>query len=120
MPAEAVCLMSAASVHRRLLFATALCLYAIVFAAFWLFEVPGLGVAHFFYIPVALLALAGGTWIGLVGGGLATALYALAIFVTPRVPSGDVLTYATVIRFVNYTCCGCSSAGSRTSTGAIS
>jgi GGDEF domain-containing protein len=38
MPAEAVCLMSAASVHRRLLFATALCLYAIVFAAFWLFE----------------------------------------------------------------------------------
>jgi len=101
-----LCVVSAASLPRRPLFATALGLYAIVFAAFWLFEVPGLGVAHFFYIPVALLALAGGTWLGLVGGGVATALYALAIFVTPRVPSGDVLTYATAIRFVNYTCCG--------------
>jgi diguanylate cyclase (GGDEF)-like protein len=101
-----LCVVSTASLPRRPLFATALGLYAIVFAAFWLFEVPGLGVAHFFYIPVALLALAGGTWLGLVGGGVATALYALAIFVTPRVPSGDVLTYATAIRFVNYTCCG--------------
>ena len=98
--------MSAASHHRRLLFATALALYALIFAAFRLFEVPGLGLAHFFYIPVALFALAGGTWLGFVGGGLATAVYALAIFVTPRVPTGDVLTYATVIRFVNYTCCG--------------
>jgi diguanylate cyclase (GGDEF)-like protein len=98
--------MSAASLHRRLLFATALGLYAAVFAAFRLFEVPGLGLAHFFYIPIALLAPAGGTWLGLVGGGSATVLYALAVLVTPRVPSGDVLTYATVIRFVNYACCG--------------
>jgi diguanylate cyclase (GGDEF)-like protein len=98
--------MSAASHHRRLLFAISLALYGLVFAAFWLFEVPGLGVAHFFYIPVALLALAGGTFLGLVGGALATALYVLAIYVTPRVPTGDVLTYATAIRFVNYTCCG--------------
>ena len=98
--------MSAASLHRRLLFVTALGLYAAVFVAFWLFEIPGLGVAHFFYIPIALLALSGGTWLGLAGGGLATALYALAILVTPRVPSGDVVTYATAIRFVNYTCCG--------------
>jgi diguanylate cyclase (GGDEF)-like protein len=98
--------MSAASNHRRLLFATALGLYALVFAAFRLFEIPGLGLAHFFYIPVALIALAGGTWLGLVGGVLATCLYALGIFVTPRVPTADVLTYATAIRFVNYTCCG--------------
>src|SRR2546427_1677980 len=98
--------MSAASLHRRLLLAIALGLYAGVFMAITLFEVPGLGLGHFFYIPVALLALAGGTWLGLIGGGLATALYALAILVTPRVPSGEVLTYATAIRFVNYTCCG--------------
>jgi diguanylate cyclase (GGDEF)-like protein len=98
--------MSAASRHRRLLLATALVLYAVVFAGFCLFEVPGLGLAHFFYMPVALLALAGGTFIGLVGGGLATGLYVLAIYVTPRVPTGDALTYATMIRFVNFTCCG--------------
>src|SRR5437867_13287602 len=98
--------MPAASPHRRLLIMTAFGSYALVFMIFVVFEVPGLGLGHFFYIPVALLALAGGTWLGLIGGGLATALYALAILVTPRVPSGEVLTYATAIRFVTYTSCG--------------
>src|SRR5438128_5648426 len=74
--------------------------------AFVLFEVPGLGVGHFFYIPVALLALACGTQIGLAGGALATGLYALAIIVTPRLPTRDVLTAATAIRFVTYSSCG--------------
>src|SRR6266571_2880304 len=98
--------MPAASLHRRFLIVTAFAAYALVFMSLVVFEVPGLGLGHFFYIPVALLALAGGTWLGLVGGGFATALYALAILVTPRVPSGEVLTYATAIRFVTYTCCG--------------
>jgi diguanylate cyclase (GGDEF)-like protein len=70
------------------------------------FEVPGLGLGHFFYIPVALLALAGGTRVGLLGGCLATALYTLAIVVTPRLPTGDVLTAATVIRLTTYCSCG--------------
>src|SRR2546427_10410988 len=98
--------MSAASLHRRLLLAIALGLYAGVFMAFTLFEVPGLGLGHFFYIPVALLALAGGTWLGLIGGGLATALYALAILVTPRGPSREGLPSATATPFVAYTWCG--------------
>jgi diguanylate cyclase (GGDEF)-like protein len=98
--------MPAATIHRRLLIATAIAMYAVVFIVFVAFEVPGLGLGHFFYIPVALLALACGTRIGLIGGALATALYALAIIVTPRLPTRDVLTGATVIRLFTYSSCG--------------
>jgi diguanylate cyclase (GGDEF)-like protein len=98
--------MSAASLHRRLLIVTAIGCYALVSVGFVVFEVPGLGLGHFFYIPVALLALAGGTQLGLLGGGIATALYTLAIVVTPRLPTRDVLTAATAIRFVTYSSCG--------------
>jgi diguanylate cyclase (GGDEF)-like protein len=96
----------AATIHRRLLVATAIAFYALVFSAFVLFEIPGLGLGHFFYIPVALLALACGTRIGFMGGALATGLYALAIVITPRLPTRDVLTAATAIRFFTYASCG--------------
>jgi K+-sensing histidine kinase KdpD len=98
--------MPAAWLERRLLIATAVTLYSAVFIAFVLFEVPGLGLGHFFYIPVALLALAGGTRFGLLGGVIAAALYALAIAVTPRLPTQDVLTLAMAIRLVTYSSCG--------------
>jgi len=97
---------SAAATHRRLLILLAIALYGCVFSAFVLFEVPGLGIGHFFYIPVAMLALAAGTWGG-VGGGLAAAgLYVLAIFVDPRVPTHEALTGATVIRSITFSSCG--------------
>ncbi len=86
--------------------AVAIALYATVFTAFIVFEVPGLGLGHFFYIPVALLALACGARIGLVSGVLATALYALAIYLTPRLPTRDAFTAATVIRLFTYSSCG--------------
>jgi diguanylate cyclase (GGDEF)-like protein len=95
-----------AAFHRRLLLLCAVVLYATVFAAFVLFEAPGLGIGHFFYIPVALMALAGGTWVGMGGGLLAAGLYALAIVVTPDIPSREVLTSATVIRSITYCSCG--------------
>jgi diguanylate cyclase (GGDEF)-like protein len=98
--------MPAAPPQRRLLIALSIVLYALVFASFIVFEVPGLGLGHFFYIPVALLALAGGTRLGLLGGGVATALYALAIAATPRLPTRDALTLATGIRFITYSSCG--------------
>jgi diguanylate cyclase (GGDEF)-like protein len=92
--------------HRRLLLVSALTLYGVVFVSFILFEVPGLGIGHFFYIPVALLALACGWQIGILGGVLAAGLYALDIVVTPRLPVRDVLTSATVIRLVTYSSVG--------------
>ena len=98
--------MPAAATQRRLLFAIAIVCYAIVFTCVILFEVPGLGLGHFFYIPVALLALACGTQVGFHGGTLATALYTLAIVITPRLPTRDVLTFATAIRFVTFSSCG--------------
>jgi diguanylate cyclase (GGDEF)-like protein len=96
----------AATTQRHLLGAIAIAFYAIVATSFVLFEVPGLGLGHFFYIPVALLALAYGAWAGLLGGAFAAVLYALGIVITPRLPSGDALTYATAIRFVTFTSCG--------------
>jgi diguanylate cyclase (GGDEF)-like protein len=86
--------------------AIALLGYAVVFTCFLVFEVPGLGLGHFFYIPVALLAVACGMWAGFFGGTLAAALYALAIVATPRLPTRDVITYATAIRFATFTSCG--------------
>lgn len=98
--------MPAATTRRRLVFAIAIACYAVAFSCFVLFETPGLGLGHFFYIPVALLALACGTRVGFLGGALAAALYALAIVVAPRLPTRDALTYATAIRFVTFTSCG--------------
>jgi diguanylate cyclase (GGDEF)-like protein len=96
----------AATHQRRLLVTTAIALYGLVFVAFVAFEMPGLGLGHFFYIPVALVALACGTRGGLAAGLVATALYALAIVVTPRLPTGDVIQAATLIRLLTYTSCG--------------
>ena len=86
--------------------AIAIACYACIFSCFVLFEVPGLGLGHFFYIPVALLALGYGTRVGFAGGVFAAALYALAIVVAPRMPTADAFTYATGIRFITFTSCG--------------
>ena len=96
----------AATTHRRVFLAIAIGGYACIFSCVVVFEVPGLGLGHFFYIPVALLALGYGTRIGFLGGVFAAALYALAIVVTPRLPTADAFTYATAIRFVTFTSCG--------------
>jgi diguanylate cyclase (GGDEF)-like protein len=98
--------MPAAFLHRRLLVVTAIGVYGLVLMSFLFFEVPGLGLGHFFYIPVALLALACGTRVGLLAGVIAAGLYALAITLTPRLPTADVFTAATVIRLVTYSSCG--------------
>jgi diguanylate cyclase (GGDEF)-like protein len=96
----------AAALQRRLLVAVAIVLYAAVFATFIVFEKSGLGIGHFFYLPIALLALAGGTRIGLAAGAGAAAVYVLAVVLTPRVPTREVLTAATVLRLVTYCSCG--------------
>jgi hypothetical protein len=76
-----VCVVPAATTKRRLVFAIAITSYAVVFTSFVLFEVPGLGLGHFFYIPVALVAVSLGARGGFLGGAIAAALYALAIIV---------------------------------------
>ncbi len=98
--------MPAASLNRRFLIVTAFAAYALVFMSLVVFEVPGLGLGHFFYVPVALLALAGGTRLFFFFVCLSTEIYTIAIVVTPRLPTRDVLTVATVIRLVTYSSCG--------------
>jgi diguanylate cyclase (GGDEF)-like protein len=85
---------------------SAIALYMGIFVGFVIFEVPGLGIGHFYYVAVAMVALAGGTWAGIGGGLLATGLYVLSIALTPRVPTHDAMTMGTIIRTVTYCSCG--------------
>jgi len=95
--------MAAAEAHRRILSACALLAYAAVFAALLFWERPGLGIGHFFYVAIALLALASGPQMGVLGGLLATVLFALATVLNPHVPSTEVPTVSTGLRLVTFT-----------------
>jgi diguanylate cyclase (GGDEF)-like protein len=95
--------MAAAQPQRRLLVVCALATYAVVFVGFLHWERPGLGLGHFFYVSIALLALASGPQMGFLGGVLATVLYALAIVASPHIPPTDVPTVSTALRMVTFT-----------------
>jgi diguanylate cyclase (GGDEF)-like protein len=98
--------MPAAISHRTLLLTTAAIGYLAVFAAFLLFEVPGLGVGHFYYVCVALVALSTGPAWGAGAGVFADCLYALGIVLNPSIPSAQVLSTSTGIRFVTFSLIG--------------
>ncbi len=88
----------------RLLLVLAAGAYAGVFAAFVVFETPGLGLGHFFYLPICLVALATDEFWGAAGGVLGTGLYAAAVVATPNVPTAHLMTTSTGIRLLMY--CG--------------
>ncbi|HET9323788.1 MAG TPA: GGDEF domain-containing protein [Gaiellaceae bacterium] len=98
--------MAAAVTGRQLLLAASGVSYAVVFAAFLLYERPGLGLAHFFYLSIATTAIATGPRIGALAGLGATGLYALAIVLNPTIPSAEVLTASTAIRCVTFVSIG--------------
>jgi len=81
-------------------------LYPLIFATFLLVEKPGLGLGHFYYIPIALIALANGPVWGASAGLAATGFYTLGIVINPRLPTYDVLTASSTIRLVTYTMIG--------------
>jgi GGDEF domain-containing protein len=93
------------SLRRRLLAASGLG-YAVVFALFLVFERPGLGIAHAFYIPIIVAAMAEGPITGAMAGMVATVLYAAAVTINPHIPSTDVPTLATAIRMVSFVAVG--------------
>ena len=92
------------SVSSRLLLAVAAASYAAVFGAFVVFETPGLGIGHFFYLPICLVALAAGPRWGAGAGVLGTGLYMLAVLATPHVPASHLHSTSSAIRLVTY--CG--------------
>jgi diguanylate cyclase (GGDEF)-like protein len=98
--------MDAALSHRGALVSAALASYAAISVAYVAFEVPGLGIGHLFYLPIALVALASGALLGAGAGAFATVLYVACVLVNHRIPSADVLTASTAIRAVTYICSG--------------
>ena len=73
--------------QRLPLLACALAAYVVVTVAFFVVERPGLGIGHFYYVPIALVAFASGPFWGAAAGVLATALYGTGIVVNPYLPA---------------------------------
>ena len=94
--------MSAALSHRGALIASAAAAYVAVAAGVVFVEVPGLGLGHFLYLPIALLALATGTLGGAAAGSLATGIYVVALFLNPLLPISEIVTASTGIRCLTY------------------
>jgi diguanylate cyclase (GGDEF)-like protein len=92
--------------HMRLVLGFAFASFVAVYAALVFVESPGLGLGHFFYIPVALVALVSGARLGALAGGGAAALYAMAIVLNPALPSFDVITISTPIRLLTFAASG--------------
>jgi diguanylate cyclase (GGDEF)-like protein len=98
---------TAALRHRQLVVGAALSGFAITFSALVLLEVPGLGIAHFFYLPVAALALTGGVRRGIGAGLLASALFTIGVTVNPSIPTAtQIMSFTTPIRLLTYTSMG--------------
>jgi len=90
----------------RLFVSAAAAIYAAVFVAFLLLEHPGLGIGHFYYLAIALIALALGPVWGALAGVLGTSLYAVGVLLNQAVPSSEIFTVSTPIRLVNYVAIG--------------
>jgi diguanylate cyclase (GGDEF)-like protein len=97
---------AAASHHRAFLLAASAALYPLIFATFLVVEKPGLGLGHFYYFPIAMVALANGPLWGAAAGAAGTGFYTLGILVNPNLPPSEVLTAGSSIRFVTYTTIG--------------
>jgi diguanylate cyclase (GGDEF)-like protein len=90
----------------RLFAATAAAIYAAVFAGFLVFEHPGLGVGHFYYLAIALVALGLGPFWGAAAGAIATVLYTVGVLLNETMPTTEIFTLSTPIRLVNYVAIG--------------
>jgi diguanylate cyclase (GGDEF)-like protein len=90
----------------RLAGLSALAIYAIVFSAFLLLERPGLGIANFFYLAIALVALGYGPLWGALAGALGTALYAIGVAFNHALPTSELFTISAPVRLVNYIAIG--------------
>jgi predicted signal transduction protein with EAL and GGDEF domain len=88
-----------------LLLCAGLC-FALTFGAFLVYERPGLGLGHFYYLGIALAAMAVGTRLGAAAGLLATGLYASGVVLNPHIQSGEVLRVGTLTRAVTYVTIG--------------
>ena len=95
-----------AALSRRILLFGALVSSGLIYVGFLLYERPGLGIGHFYYLSIALAALAGGASMGAFAGLVTTGLYVSGVLINPLVPSRDLLTVGTITRGVTYVTIG--------------
>lgn len=95
-----------AALSRRLLVVAAFASSALIFAAFVVYERPGLGIGHFYYLSIALAAMAGGAAAGAAAGVFATSLYVTGVLINQHVPSRELVTTGTITRGVTYVTIG--------------
>lgn len=98
--------MSAATSSKRLAYVVAASGYVLVFSAFVLVDRPTLGLGHFFYVPICVVALVSDELGGALAGVFAAGMYSLAVVAAPNVPSTQALTSATGIRLITFTAVG--------------
>ena len=84
------------------MFSAALISCAVIFECFVLYERPGLGIGHFYYLAIALAAMAGGAALGATAGAVATGLYVAGVLINSHMPSHELLTTGTITRGVTY------------------
>jgi diguanylate cyclase (GGDEF)-like protein len=97
---------SAATLHSRLLTFAALAMFAAVTLGLVFLEHPGLGLGHFFYLPIALIAIVRGPRFGALAGVAAAALYTVAVSIAPSLHSTQLVTISAPIRLITFTTCG--------------
>lgn len=95
-----------AAIQPRLVLGAAVVVFAAVFAAFAVLPYDDVGIPHVFYVGIALVAVVTGPLWGATAGILAAALYCFGMIVHPVVPSAEILTTATFVRLVTYSCTG--------------
>ena len=92
--------------RRRLLVGISVVLYALVFDALMISQRTDLGIGRFFYLAIAVLALATGPLAGAAAGGLAVALYSLALLHSPQDATAVLLSSENGYRCATYVLLG--------------
>jgi diguanylate cyclase (GGDEF)-like protein len=92
--------------HRAFLLLGSAVLYPAIFVCFLAVERPGIGIAHLYYFPIAMIALAAGPYWGATAGLAATGLYLGGIVVSPSFPLTELFSTSTPIRLITYTSMG--------------
>jgi diguanylate cyclase (GGDEF)-like protein len=92
--------------RRRLLIGISAMLYALVFDALLLSQRTDLGIGRFFYLAIAVLALATGPLAGAGAGLLAAALYAIAVMHGPQTATAILWSSSNGYRCATYVLLG--------------
>jgi GGDEF domain-containing protein len=90
--------MLAALPPRRVFALLALAAFALVSLLFDVYDRRGLGLGHYYYVAVALAALAGGLRVGAGAGLLAVGLFQLGVIVNPHLTVTTTSAFGTLVR----------------------